>query len=153
MRFLSILSCALLLIILYDCSSGISRKELPAGMTEAFKQRYPEAQKIYWSRKDSSKFEVTFSFKNEHYSAMYASNAKWILTEKKISIRKLPATVVSTIKNGLGEYSVNSIKQVESDSLGNYYRVNFANGNKNFSINLSNDGVIMNFSDLKKIKD
>jgi hypothetical protein len=152
MRSLSFLLFAVLIIFICECKPRIQQKDLPAGISEAFTVRYPEDQKIEWSRTDSGKFEVNFSLKNENFSAFYSSNASWILTEKRIKVAALPVTVISTINNGFGDYSIQSIEQVQSASLGNYYSIQLKNGKEKLHLNLSHDGVILNYSDLKRDK-
>jgi len=136
--------------LIFGCQTSVLEKNLPAVINEAFKTKYPQAQKISWSSQDTDKFKVDFSFKNEKISSVFSSDGKWILTEKKIITSKLPSTVLNTIQNGFGDYNIQSIKQVESAYPGNYYSIKLKNGNKQITLNLSHDGVILNDADTKR---
>jgi hypothetical protein len=148
--------CSLILIVLIvfisACKPSIQESNIPTGVNEAFKTKYPDAQDVSWSLGDSGKFAAIFSLKKENYTSFFSSTALWILTEKKIKIKELPGPAMSTIKNGFGDYRIQTIKQVESPSLGKYYSIALLNGKEQLYLNLSPDGVILNFSDLKKYK-
>jgi hypothetical protein len=144
MKAISYLIIASLFILNSACKSKKQDLVLPAGVIEIFKMKYPEAQNTNWTKEDSGKFEVTFNLQKVTFSSIFSSGGQWILTEKKIRIFELPATVNRTLEDGFGDYKIQSIIQVESSSNGNYFFVKAKNGKELKYIYLSHEGVILN---------
>ena len=144
------LICICLFLLTGGCSPSLRDENIPVGIARVFKTRYPEAKDISWKAGDSGKFEVHFFMKNEKFSSIFSSDASWILTEKKIKTGELPATVINTIRNGFEDFNIKSVREVESASVGKYYFIFIKSGTKQHYLKLSDNGVILNYNDLKR---
>jgi hypothetical protein len=153
MKAISYLIIASLFILNSGCKNKTKDIVIPTGVAEIFQMKYPEAQNASWSIEDTGKFEVTFSLQKATFSSLFSADGQWILTEKKIRISELPATVNRTLEDGFGDYKIQSIKQVESSSEGNYFCIKAKNNRELKYIYLSHDGVILNNIDSRKDPD
>jgi len=73
-------------------------RKIPGVVTDAFKQKYPNAQAVSWDDKVSA-FQAGFTLDGESYTARYTSKGEWVGSQKKITQEKLPAAV----KDGLAK--------------------------------------------------
>jgi hypothetical protein len=67
-------------------------RKIPAAVTDAFKQKYPNAQSVSWDDKVSA-FQAGFILDGDSYTARYTSKGEWMGSQKKITQEKLPAAV------------------------------------------------------------
>jgi len=67
-------------------------RKIPSEVTDAFKARYPHAEKVEWKDKISS-FEAGFILNGFEMSANFSSKGDWERSEKKIKFADLPKAV------------------------------------------------------------
>lgn len=67
-------------------------RKIPAQVTDAFKSRYPHAEKVEWKDKISS-FEAGFILNGFEMTANFSSKGDWERSEKKIKFADLPDAV------------------------------------------------------------
>ena len=143
----------ILFISISECNSSKQTVTPPNIVAEAFKTKFPEVQKVSWSNEDSGKFEADFKLKDRNFSADFSPIGQWILTEKKIIVSELPATVNRTLEDGFGDYNVASVYAVETAANKNYFKVKLANRQEIKYVNLSYDGVIQDKEESEKEED
>jgi hypothetical protein len=67
-------------------------RKIPAEVTEALKQKYPDAENVSWKDK-LSVFAASFEMNNEKFEARFTDKGEWKSTEKEISESDLPGEV------------------------------------------------------------
>ncbi len=87
------------LVLLFACaglaltlSSAAQIRKIPADVTDAFKTRYPHAEKVEWKDKISS-FEAGFILNGFEMTANFSSRGDWERSEKKANFADLPEAV------------------------------------------------------------
>jgi hypothetical protein len=93
-------------------STGIASaqfRKIPAEVTEAFKDKYPDTKNAEWKDK-LSVFTVNFEMNDAKYVSKFNANGEWQQTEKEIEEADLPMD----LKDGFekSKYSNWEIKQV-----------------------------------------
>ena len=73
-------------------------RKVPAQVTEAFKEKYPNTKNAEWKDKLSS-FQVNYEMDGVNYISKFSSKGEWLQTEKQIEEDALPASV----KDGFGK--------------------------------------------------
>ncbi len=115
--------------------------------------KFSEVRKVTWSNEDSGKFEADFKLKDRNFSAIFSASGQWILTEKKIILSELPATVNRTLQDGFGEYNIVSVAEVLTAANESYFEIKLSNRQEIKHLNLSHDGVILNNEEPEKEED
>ncbi len=67
-------------------------RKIPSEVTEALKQKYPDAENISWKDK-LSVFVASFDLNNEKFEVRFNDKGEWKSTEKEISETDLPGDV------------------------------------------------------------
>jgi len=67
-------------------------RKIPSEVTEALKEKYPDAENISWKDK-LTVFAASFELNNEKYEARFNDKGEWKSTEKEISDSELPEEV------------------------------------------------------------
>lgn len=99
-------------------------RKIPAEVTDAFKERYPHAEKVAWKDQITS-FEAEFVLNDYDMTADFNSSGDWLQSEKKIKYEELPAGV----KDGFSKskYSDwekgNSFFEINKSSEAPQYRI------------------------------
>ncbi len=73
-------------------------RKIPAEVTQALKDKYPNADNVSWKDKLTA-FAAIFEMNNEKYEARFTDKGVWKSTEKQIEENDLPAE----IKDGFGK--------------------------------------------------
>lgn len=71
-------------------------RKIPADVTEAFKARYPHAERVSW-KDELRSFEAQFTLNNYQISANFNSDGDWLHSDRKMKYEELPENV----KDGL----------------------------------------------------
>ncbi|QEC67431.1 hypothetical protein FRZ67_09020 [Panacibacter ginsenosidivorans] len=88
----------LLLLLLITVSLNAQIRKIPADVTDAFKARYPHAERVSW-KDNLSSFEAQFILNNYEMSASFNSDGDWLHSERKLKYEELPEEV----KDGFGK--------------------------------------------------
>ena len=87
------LAALLLLATATITTAGAQLRKIPAEVTDAFRQQYPQASGASWSDK-LSYFQVEFKIDSgSQYVARYDSKGVWKWSEQNITADRLPAPV------------------------------------------------------------
>ena len=88
----------LVLFVLFAGTSLFAQiRKIPAAVTDALKQKYPEAQNVEWKDKVTY-FEAQFTMGGAEMSADFSSKGEWQETEKKITYDALPEEIKDGFK-------------------------------------------------------
>ncbi len=85
-------------IIFFAVPSFSQIRKIPAEVTQALKDKYPNADNVSWKDK-LSVFAASFEMNGEKYESKFTDKGEWKSTEKEISEDNLPAQV----KDGFGK--------------------------------------------------
>ena len=115
-----------LLILLILLSGGIIQaqiRKIPAEVTEAFKVRYPHAEKVEWKDKVSS-FQAGFLLNGYKMSADFSSKGEWERTERVITFNDLPGEVIDGFKKSkYADWTTGSVAEIDVNDEGIKYRI------------------------------
>lgn len=67
-------------------------RSIPAAVTEAFKNKYPDAEKVEWHDKITV-FMASFKRDSIEFDARFNSKGEWQSTEHEIALEDVPAAV------------------------------------------------------------
>src|SRR6266542_5270339 len=106
----------LLLILLISGFAEAQIRKIPAAVTEAFKARYPHAEKVVWKDEITS-FEAQFTLNGFAMTADFNSKGEWQNSEKKIKFTDLPAAVKDGYKKRkYADFEKNNIVKIDKNS-------------------------------------
>lgn len=86
------LNLTLLFSLLLTASLNAQIRKIPADVTDAFKARYPHAERVSW-KDNLGAFEAQFVLNNYEVSASFNSSGDWLHTERKLKFEELPTEV------------------------------------------------------------
>lgn len=110
--------------LFFTATSFSQLRKIPADVTEAFKNKYPQATNVSWSDKLSS-FQASFTNENEKLEASFNSKGEWKKTEKDLDVTKLP----SSVKEGFNgskyntDWSIKGAQETEENNGKFEYRL------------------------------
>lgn len=115
------------LIVLISCLIALSAssqiRKIPAEVTAAFEDKYPNAQKVEW-KDNLTNFEVSFTYKNSENIAKFNSKGEWLVTEKKIEFTALPASIKDGFaKSKYADWEIRGVKLIEEKDKSINYRI------------------------------
>lgn len=90
-KSIAVFMTAVLLVMAHTTLLAQLRK-IPAVVTEAFKKKYPDAQKVEWNDKVTV-FMASFSEGGNNYEARFTSKGEWKSTENEIGVTEIPGEV------------------------------------------------------------
>ena len=79
------------LLVTLGCSA---QKNIPQVVKDAFASKFPNVVVTKWDKEDND-FEANFSKDAKTMSATFDAKGIWLETETDISVKELPATIVS----------------------------------------------------------
>ena len=116
----------LLLLLMISIGAGKSFsqiRKIPAEVTDAFKAKYPNAQKVEWKDKVTV-FEANFILNNTEMTADFSSKGEWQETDKKMNFDALPAAVKDGFKKSkYADWTPGTVTQIEKKDKSIRYRV------------------------------
>jgi hypothetical protein len=92
MKKLLILSFFFAFITASATSSFAQFRKIPAEVTDALKEKYPDATGVSWKDKVTV-FAASFEMDNEKYEVRFTDKGEWKSTEKEINENDLPGDV------------------------------------------------------------
>ena len=104
---------ALFFIVATVSTSVAQVRKIPSEVTEAFKEKYPNATHVEW-RDKLSNFSAVFESENINYVARFNSKGEWQLTENEIEESDLPELVRDGFdKSKYAEWEIGMIHKIE----------------------------------------
>ena len=98
-------------------------REIPAGVTDAFKSRYPHAENVAWKDKITS-FEATFNLSGMDVTADFSSKGEWKSSEAKSNYDNLPAPVKDGFnKSKYSDWAKGPITEVQRMGKAVHYKI------------------------------
>ena len=99
-------------------------RKIPAGVTDAFKNKYPDATEVSWSDKISA-FQASFTLNNEKLEADFSSKGVWKKTSKELNITNLPTAIDEGFKSSKyhTDWTLKSAIETQKEDLSYEYRL------------------------------
>lgn len=72
----------------------------PEAVLAAFKQKFPNAQDVDWSKEKNGDWEAEFELpsSSSEMSATFSADGRWLETETEIAFSELPAPIVTALQ-------------------------------------------------------
>jgi hypothetical protein len=127
-KFISISLLSVAMIFLVSNSFAQIRK-IPAEVTEALKQKYPDASNVTWKDKLTA-FSAGFEINNEKYEARFTDKGEWKNTDKEITESDLPVEVKDGLsKSKYADWGLKSVTHIDLPDNKVHYRIQVAKSN------------------------
>lgn len=98
-------------------------RKIPLEVTEAFRQKYPDATNVEW-RDKLNNFSAVFEFDKEEYEAKFNSKGEWQLTENEIEESGLPEVVKDSYdKSKYADWEIGTMHKIELSDGTFQYRI------------------------------
>jgi len=106
-----------LLVLFLVCGFAMTTqsqvRKIPAEVTDAFKERYPNAVSVEW-RDNLSNFSATFLIDSVKSEAKFSSKGKWQGTDFRISVESIPAEVMDGFKKSkYGDWTIYDVRKMD----------------------------------------
>lgn len=122
----SVCAAAVLLIAGLVCVSFLpSDIEVPAVVSKAFSEKYPEAKDAEWEQENENEtaYEAEFKLNKKEMSAVFSANGTWLQTETEVDEKDLPAAVTAAIKKTFSAYKIEETELLERPNVPLAYEV------------------------------
>jgi hypothetical protein len=113
----------LLSISLFSTVAKAQIRKIPATVTDAFKEKYPDAASVEWRDKLSA-FSAIFVNDGVNYEATYNSKGEWLNTENEITAEDLPAAVTEGWeKSKYADWTIEKVHKIVLPNDNTQYRI------------------------------
>jgi len=86
------------LFVIVSCTMAFSANP-PEVVLAAFKQKFPNAQDVDWSKEKNGEWEAEFEMPGSNeMSANFSADGRWLETETEIAYSELPAPVIAALQ-------------------------------------------------------
>lgn len=114
---------AVVLSVAIFSTANAQVRKIPAAVTEAFKDKYPNASNVEWKDKLTS-FQATFDLDNEKYEAKFNKKGEWQNTENEIEDNDLPQAVSDgRSKSKYADWEIDHMYKIELPNDKVQYRI------------------------------
>ena len=111
-RNILIIAFGLLLVHGTGFAQSIPQSQVPSLVLNNFKQSFPRAYDVEWEIKNNE-YRVEFETKGSKDHEVWYDNSGRLLKHKEdIAKRKIPAAILSVIKNDFSTYRVDDVKKI-----------------------------------------
>jgi len=102
----------MLCLSMFSISVTAQIRKIPSTVTDAFKEKYPDATSVEW-RDKVSVFSAIFVNDGVTYEARYNSKGEWLNTENEITTEDLPEAVQEGFdKSKYADWSIEKVHQI-----------------------------------------
>lgn len=142
-KFILIAGWFAILTILTTSGHAQIRK-IPAEVTNAFEEKYPNATSVEWRDKLSS-FTASFQLDSISYIAQFTSKGNWEYTEEAIDQSDLPEAVTSGFdKSKYTEWNIGQVSKIEMPNDEVQYKIEVTKGDiKKRNLYFNSEGRMM----------
>ena len=98
-------------------------RKVPSEVTNAMKEKYPDAQNVEWKDKLTF-FEASFTLDGTEMTADFSNKGEWQETDKKMDFNDLPAAVKDGFqKSKFADWTPGSVSKIEKNDKSIQYKV------------------------------
>ncbi len=137
------------LMSLGACAQDISADKVPEAVSNAFKTKFPKAEKVKWEMEDEKDYEASFKMNNGEQSAVFDAKGNWVETETEITVSTLPQEVSQSVAKQFSDYKIHEAEKTEGKD-GNFYEVELTKGKQILEVKLSVKGEVMEKKEKEK---
>ena len=103
-------------------------RKIPAEVTNAFQEKYPNAKSVEWRDKLSS-FTASFQLDSTTYIAQFSNKGEWENTEEAIDATELPGQVKAGFdKSRYTDWTMGQVTKIELPGDEIQYKIEVAKG-------------------------
>jgi hypothetical protein len=121
----------------------LNADKVPVAVMNAFKAKFPTAEKVKWSMENAKEYEAEFKVGKVEQSANFSENGTWLETEAEISKSQLPQAVIDAINKKYPNCKIEEVEQASSPENSLFYGVTIKFNGKKFDIDLKATGEII----------
>jgi hypothetical protein len=108
---------------LISVSTTAQIRKIPATVTDAFREKYPNATGVEWRDKVSA-FTAVFTEDGVNYEARYNSKGNWLSTENELTREELPEAITEGFeKSKYADWNIEKVHKVQLPNDVVQYRV------------------------------
>jgi len=144
----SVLIITTVLLISFS-ACGQSEKNVPANVTTAFAQKFPDASKVKWGKESDKEWEAEFKMNKKDYSANFDNSGAWTETEYKITTKEIPAAVKATLDKEFAGYKV-AEPEVSETPEGKVFEFALSKGTEKIEAAIDVAGKVLTKKPVKK---
>ena len=106
-------------------------RDVPAAVTNAMKDKYPNAKDISWEDKVSS-FQAKFLMDGKTHEARFKKDGTWEVTEKAILFEEMPKAVQDAFNaSEFKKWTLRTVAELNNNQGGNEFRIYVRNNTVN----------------------
>src|SRR5688500_5999836 len=115
-------------LMIFTTSAFAQIRKIPAEVTNAFQEKYPNATSVEWRYKLSS-FTATFQLDGTSYIPQFNGTGEWDNTEEAIDQNKLTEAVTNGIdKSKYAEWNIGHVTRIEMPNDEVQYKIEVSKG-------------------------
>jgi len=133
---------SILAVVLFSVIA-CSQTKVPEKVADAFKAKFPSAQKVEWGKESASEFEAEFRLNGNEMSANFDASGKWLETEAKLTKDDLPAPVLATLKSQFGDSKIKKAESLEKAGEAVVYEVKLEQDEAELEVVLDSNGNVI----------
>jgi hypothetical protein len=125
-------------------AQSIAAENVPATVTETFKNKFAKAKGTKWEL-DYDNYEASFKLGKKEQTAVFGKDGHWLRTETPVRTKELPKNIKTELTKEFGElsgYKIKSAERVDSEK-GIYYILEVAKGEKQYNMQFNEKGELM----------
>ena len=149
MKTVKLIVIAFLAISINACAQKVNVTEK---VKTAFEQKFPNAQKVKWSKENETEWEAEFRFKGEEYSANFTSDGVWKETEHEIETSAIPVNVKQTLDAEFAGYKIEEA-EISETAEGSVYEFALEKDEQDMEVAISPDGMVKKKEVIKEDED
>jgi len=134
-----IIFAAMVLVCTY--ATSFAQGKIPAAVTTAFNQKFPNATKVKWDKENSHEYEASVDWKGEKLSANFSDTGEWLETESPITFIQLPEKVKTGFNADHKGAIVKAVAKIETSKGTTKFEVEFKQGIKTVELFYTTDGT------------
>jgi len=119
-----------------------TNKEVPAKVSTAFAQKFPDAKKVKWDKENATEWEAEFKMNGKEYSANFNADGAWMETEYEINKKEIPAAVKQTLDGEFAGYKIEEA-EISETAAGKVYEFELEKGKMEVEVAIGPDGKVV----------
>jgi hypothetical protein len=137
----------MVLVALMSCNTTpgqkISNDKIPEQVMNAFKAKFPAAEKPSWEMEKEAVYEVSFKMDSSEYTAVFDKDGNWMETEVEIETATLPPAVMAAISGNYPGYDAREACRLEIPDKGALYEVELKKGKDVLDVQFTEQGEVI----------
>lgn len=117
--------------------------KVPAEVRDAFRAKFPGADKVEWKLKSDKNYEAEFKLKAVEVAAKFDDKGKWLETETAIEQSALPKEVLAAVAKEYKGYKIIETQKVErAGDKPMLFEVHLENADEVLKVQLDGNGTV-----------